>query len=87
MISGLTGSHRSTYDALFRQAMPRDLRWDDVWSMLAAIDGVEAVQGHGGTLTVKRNGRSLVLHRARGKELADAKELTQVRNFLERSGA
>ena len=86
MISELTGSHRSTYDALFRQSMPRDLRWEDVWSMLGAMGGVEAVQEAGGTLKVRRNGRSLVLHRARGKELADAKELTQVRNFLERSG-
>ena len=86
MILELTGPHRSAYDALFRQTMPRDLRWEDVWSMLGAMGGVEAVQEAGGTLKVKRNGRSLVLHRARGKELADAKELTQVRNFLERSG-
>ena len=88
MISGLTGPQQSTYDALFRQAVPRDLRWDDVWSMLGAIDGLEAVAESSGTLKVKvkQNGRSLVLHRPRGKELADAKELTQVRNFLERSG-
>ena len=85
MIAGLNPSQQSTYDALFRQAAPRDLRWEDVQSMLGAMPGVEAVQESGGTLKIKRNGRSLVLRRPRGKELADAKELTQVRNFLERS--
>jgi hypothetical protein len=86
MIPGLTGPQQTTYDALFRQAVPRDLRWDDVWSMLGSIEGLEAVAESSGTLKLKRNGLSLVLRRPRGKELADAKELTQVRNFLERSG-
>jgi len=46
----------------------------------------EAVREDGGTLKVVRNGRTLVMRRPRGKDLADAKELTQVRNFLDRSG-
>jgi hypothetical protein len=35
---------------------------------------------------ITRNGQTLVLHRPRGKDLADKKELMQVRHFLERSG-
>src|SRR5207248_6320665 len=34
---------------------------------------------------VTRNGQTLVLHRPRGKDLTDAKEVSQIRNFLERS--
>ncbi len=32
-----------------------------------------------------RNGHALMLHRPRGKDLADKEELTQIRHFLERS--
>ena len=52
--------------------------------MLAAIDGVRAVED-GGNLTASRNGQKLVLHRGRGKVMADKKELMHVRHFLERS--
>ena len=87
MKSALSESQQSTYSALFRQPLPRDLQWRDVWAMLGGMSATEAVQEDSGTLKITRNGRTLVLHRPRGKDLADAKELTQVRNFLERSGA
>src|SRR4051794_11475500 len=80
-----TGSHRGTYDAVFRHPVARNLQWRDVWSMLGSV--ADAVQEHNGTLKISRNGLTLVLHRPRGKDLADLKELTQVRHFLERSGA
>jgi len=86
MQSALSDTHQSAYDALFRQPLPRDVQWRDVSSMLGGMAGAEAVQENSGTLKVTRNGRTLVLHRPRGKDLADAKELAQVRNFLERSG-
>ena len=86
MKSALSEPHQSTYDALFRQPLPRDVQWRDVWSMLGGMAATQTVQENTGTLKVTRNGRTLLLHRPRGKDLADAKELTQVRNFLERSG-
>jgi hypothetical protein len=55
-----------------------------VWSMLGTVADV---QEQNGTLKATRNGQALVLHRPRGKDLADLKELAQVRHFLERSGA
>jgi hypothetical protein len=85
MNSPATGSHRGTYDAVFRRPAAHNLRWRDVWSMLGTV--AEAVQETNGTLKVSRNGQTLVLHRPRGKDLADLKELAQVRHFLERSGA
>lgn len=86
MKSALSESHQSTYDALFRHPVARDVQWRDVWSLLGAVAGAEAVHENNGSVKVTRNGRTLVLHRPRGKDIADAKELTQVRNFLERSG-
>src|SRR4051812_22778668 len=85
MDSPPTGSHRGTYDAVFRRPAAHNLQWRDVWSMLGTF--ADAVQEHNGTLKVTRNGQALVLHRPRGKDLADLKELAQVRHFLERSGA
>jgi hypothetical protein len=85
MESQLTGSHRHAYDALFQHPVARNLQWRDVWSMLGVV--AEAVEGQNGNLKVTRNGQTLVLHRPRGKDLTDAKEVSQIRNFLERSVA
>jgi hypothetical protein len=81
----LTVSHRNTYDTVFRVPTPRDIQWRDVWSMLGAVAD-SAVEEPNGKLTVTWNGRTLTLHRPRGKDRADLKELSQVRNFIERSG-
>jgi hypothetical protein len=83
--SQLTGSHRHAYDAVFRHPVARNLQWRDVWSMLGVV--ASAVEGQNGNLQVSRNGQTLVLHRPRGKDLTDAKEVSQIRNFLERSVA
>jgi hypothetical protein len=66
--------------------MPHNLQWRDVWSMLGALAGATAVADDGGHLKVTRNGRTLYLHRPRGKDFSGKKELMQVRHFLERSG-
>ena len=55
--------------------------------MLGAMKDAEAVEEGNGNLKVIRNGQTLVLHRPRGKDLADKKELMHVRHFLERSEA
>jgi hypothetical protein len=67
--------------------MPHNLHWKEVWSMLGAMKDAEAVEEGNGNLKVTRNGQTLVLHRPRGKDLADKKELMHVRHFLERSDA
>jgi hypothetical protein len=82
----LSGSHQKVYQLLTQHPMPHNLQWREVWSMLGAIGDAVAVEDDKGNLKVTRNGLTLALHRPRGKDLADKKELTQVRHFLERSG-
>jgi hypothetical protein len=82
----LSGHHRKTYEHLFQHPLPHNLQWREVWSMLGAVSGAEAVEDEKGNVKVARNGQTLLLHRPRGKDLADKKELLQVRHFLERSG-
>jgi hypothetical protein len=86
MESQLSGPHEKIYQRLFQHPMPHNLQWREVWSMLGAIPGAQAIEDNKGTLKITRNGQMLVLHRPRGKDLADKRELTQVRHFLERSG-
>jgi hypothetical protein len=86
MNSQLSGTHQKTYQHVFQQTMPHNLQWREVWSMFGAMADAEAVADEKGNLTVRRNGQTLSLHRPRGKDLADKKELMQVRHFLERSG-
>src|SRR5580658_9529272 len=86
MESQLTGSHEKVYHRVFQHPMPHNLQWREVWSMLEAIPDANAVADDKGNLKASRNGQTLTLHRPRGKDLADKKELMQVRHFLERSG-
>ena len=86
MAAQLSGSHQKVYERLSQHPMPHNLQWREVWSMLGSIAGAEAVEDDKGNLKVTRNGQTLLLHRPRTKDLADKKELTQVRHFLERSG-
>jgi hypothetical protein len=79
----LTGAHRQAYDALFQQPPAGDLQWRDVWSMLGAL--ADTIEGKNGSLKFTRNGQTLMLHRPPGRELTDADEVLQIRNFLERS--
>jgi hypothetical protein len=86
MESELSGPHKKIYDRIFQHPMAHNLQWREVWSMLSAITDAVATEDDKGNLKVARNGQTLMLHRPRGKDLADKKELMQVRHFLERSG-
>lgn len=86
MESHLFGPHQKTYHQIFQHPMPHNLQWREVWSMLNAMKDATAVEDNNGNLKVTRNGQMLALHRPRGKDLADKKELMQVRHFLDRSG-
>jgi len=87
MESQLSGPHRKIYQRVFEHPMAHNLQWREVWSMLSAMADAVAVEDDKGNLRVTRNGQTLMLHRPRGKDLADKRELMQVRHFLERSGA
>jgi hypothetical protein len=86
METQLTGSHRTTYDAIFQHPIARNLAWRDVVSMLAALDGT-AQEQHQGTLKVTRNGQTLVMHQPIRKTITDVREVMNLRRFLEQSDA
>jgi hypothetical protein len=86
MQTQLSGPHQKIYERICQQPMPHNLQWREVWAMLSALADATATEDDKGNLKVARNGQTLVLHRPRGKDLADKKELMQVRHFLERSG-
>ena len=86
MMPQLTGSHRSTYEAVFQHPVARNLVWRDVRAMLGALPGV-LQQEHNRTLKVTRNGHTLVLHGPIQKNLAEVQELMDLRRFLEQSEA
>jgi len=85
MNSQLSGAEERTFQRVFEHPTPHDIPLQEVWAMLGAIADISAVEEKG-TLKATRNGQTLVLHRGRGKLMADRKELMHVRHFLERSG-
>jgi hypothetical protein len=84
MKNQLTGSHRSTYEAVFQHPVARNLVWRDVCSMLGALPDV-VQQEHNGTLKVTRSGKTLVLHGPAHKNVANVQELMDLRRFLEQT--
>jgi hypothetical protein len=85
MQSQLSGPHQKIYQQVFQHPMPHNLQWREVWAMLSAMKDAVAVDEANGNLKMTRNGQTLTLHRPRGKDLADKRELMQIRHFLERS--
>jgi len=81
----LSGSHRRTYDAIFRHPAARNLGWRDVRSMLGAL--AEVAEEPNGSFKITRNGQTLVLRPSLDKNIAETEELMRIRHFLERSGA
>jgi hypothetical protein len=79
------GIHQSTYDAVFKHPIARNLQWRDVRSMLTALSDETAE--HNGNVKFTRNGQTLVVHPPPRKDFSDVQELMQIRHFLERSSA
>lgn len=79
-------THEKTYQRVLQHPMQHNLQWQEVWSMLGAMPDANAIEDNRGNLKVTRNGQTLLVHRPGGKDLANKKELTQIRHFLERSG-
>jgi len=84
MKTELSGPHRTTYEAVFRHPVARNLQWLEVRSLLVAL--ADDVEENDDVLKVTRNGKTLILHRPRRKGIDDVEELMKVRHFLETSG-
>ena len=82
--SHLSGSHRHTYEAIFRQPVSHNLEWHDVVSLLNEI--AQVVEGHNGDFQVTRNGQMLSLPAPKHKD-TPIEMVQEIRHFLERSEA
>jgi hypothetical protein len=80
----LNGRHRHTYEAIFRHPAAHNLEWHDVRSLLEVV--AEVTEGEKGALHVTRNGRMVVLHTPKHKDVATIEDLLAIRRFLEPSG-
>jgi hypothetical protein len=79
----LSGGHLRTYDTIFQHPVSHNLKWHDVRTLLAHLG--EMVMEPNGNLKVTRNGEQLVMHPPRTKDVAEAREVMEIRHFLERS--
>ena len=81
--ASLTGSHRRTYEAIFRHPAVHNLAWRDVRGLLGELGQLtESTSGH---LKVSRNGHTLTVHAPHTKEVTETAQLIELRHFLERS--
>jgi hypothetical protein len=82
MISAATlrGSHLRTYNTIFQHPVSHNLEWRNVHALFRHLGHVEAEPN--GNLKVTRNGKSLMLHPPRTKDVAETEELMALRHFL-----
>ena len=85
MVTQLHGLHLRTYDTLFQDPVTRNLEWQEVRSMLVAL--ADTIEEDSDFVRIKRNGRTLFLHRPQGSGIEDVETLMKVRRFLEQSSA
>jgi hypothetical protein len=83
--SPLSGSHLRTYNAIFQHPITHNLEWREVRNMLEKL--CDVAEEPNGNLKVTRNGKVLVLHPPRSKDVGDADEVMVLRHFLEGSEA
>lgn len=77
------GPHRTTYEAIFRHPVARDLQWRNVRAMLVSL--ADATEGRDGVVRFARNGQTLVVRPPPRKDFSDVQALMQIRQFLESS--
>ena len=82
----MSGNHQSTYDAVSKHPIARNLQWRDIRSMLAAMaDATE--EEHNGNVKFTRNRHTITIHPPQRKDFSDIHELMKIRQFLEQSKA
>jgi hypothetical protein len=81
--ASLTGSHLRTFNTIFQHPVSHNLEWRAVRALMGRIG--EVTEEPNGNLKVMRNGRTLVLHPHRTKDVAETEELMVLRHFIEES--
>jgi len=79
-IAPLKGSQLRTYNRIFQHPLSHNLDWHDVLGMFRQLGDVEDEPN--GNVKVTRNGKVLILHAPRTKDVAEAEEVMTLRHFL-----
>jgi len=82
MTAQTLGNHQSTYDAVFRHPISRNLQWREVQSMLTALAEDVQVEPNG-NFKFTRNGQTVVMYPPKHKDFSDVQEMMHIRHFLE----
>jgi hypothetical protein len=77
----MNGKQRGTLEAIFSEPAPRNLRWDDIESLLRAI-GCKTVNRGGSKVAFAREDKMLYAHRPHPQKEAKVFAVKSVRAFL-----
>lgn len=81
----MNSKQTKTLIALFSQNPGNNIRWDDVESLLRALDAT-MMEGRGSRICVKLNDEKIVFHRPHPEPTINKGVVQSVRLFLERAG-
>jgi hypothetical protein len=79
----LTGAHLRTYQTIFQHPISHNLGWQEVHALFRHVGEMD--EEPNGNFKVTRNGRTLILHPSRTKDVAETDQLMAMRHFLRES--
>ena len=74
-----------TYDAIYATPVRRNIVWEDVVSLVEALDGT-VIQGNGSRVRFSLNGVSLNIHSPHPQKELKRYQVKDIRAFLSRAG-
>jgi hypothetical protein len=83
--AGLNSRCRKTLASLFRQPLPRALKWADIEALLLAA-GCRVVEGAGSRVRFEKDGHIAIFHRPHPEKEAKRYQVRAARDFLELIG-
>ncbi len=81
----MNSKHKKTLELIFKTPIQRNIRWDDILSLLRSL-GAYIMQGAGSRVKILLRGRRIVLHRPHPQKEVLTKTVKSIRKFLEQTG-
>lgn len=83
--SDLNTKHRKILEAIFKNPIQTNIRWNDIEKLIIALNG-ELSEGSGSRIRIVLNGIRAVFHRPHPTRETDKGAVMSMRRFLENAG-
>jgi hypothetical protein len=84
-VAGVNSKQKNTLEKIFKSPVPENIKWDDIISLLRALDA-EISEGNGSRVRIVLNGAKATFQRPHPSPDTDRGAVKSTRRFLEAAG-